>query len=747
MSSIIFRSISSVKCRNPSAISIIGGKYYSTATNAEANQPDDIVIPQRIHRSPTDILKAIESTIQRDPTAAHYKYHDDPYLIPMSNYKKRVYALAQESGRKAAKWILQEHKNLFLYRVSDPPLNKLTAYENADPPIQAYIPRTVYNEKSEVTEKDLLMAIDNYFVKDAITIYNLMASKDSLSQDTQQKFLELLCFFNEADPLPIEWLEEKWFRQGGLSINNRVKNWKNNGLATTLFSNLKEKTPSAYCAIIQGMCKHYNGESAYNLYLECCDNKIPLNVNVYNGLLSVIGFLKEDSEMQWQLIKDLLNDMKSQNISPNLGTLNSILESLSFMESKFAQQHCTEILAEFVKECGIEPSLATWAYVLTIYYKERGMKSNVLYSIMNKIEGQSFTIRDPRDTLFFVTAMSVCRSHLQDIKLCYSIQDLLLHDSNYDLIGDSYRENIYYRQFFSVISRNESLENLMVQYNNLVPHVYVPEPSVMQEILRTIDLNVACDYYPLIWSNIVMFGMTTRQTLVQFLLQSMVRNIPPGEPEKIDIKSKEDSKSTLVASDPNAIESLSALSVEENFSRVAWDIWLKFEEKSAFKPDSINWTAGMLSDIIMLLSRGGKVQDAYTIVQRLSKLEGSIGVPSSPDPLIYFAKVALQGGFPSFSSVALKYLSNCGYSEASDVAVELLQTMLNRPKSEIEELASEAAKGDINTWTADTSIMNLVAIVNQNKSLEPVLRSKASSSSSSESDSSDSDDDEELSKK
>lgn len=46
---------------------------------------EKIEIPKRIHRSPTDILRCLETTISRDPTAAHYKYHDDPYLIPMSN--------------------------------------------------------------------------------------------------------------------------------------------------------------------------------------------------------------------------------------------------------------------------------------------------------------------------------------------------------------------------------------------------------------------------------------------------------------------------------------------------------------------------------------------------------------------------------------------------------------------------------------------------------------------------------------
>lgn len=68
------------------------------------------------------INKAISSTIQRDPTAAHYKYHDDPYLIPVSNFQKRAYALSQESGRKAAHWILNQHPELFNHKVAFPPI-------------------------------------------------------------------------------------------------------------------------------------------------------------------------------------------------------------------------------------------------------------------------------------------------------------------------------------------------------------------------------------------------------------------------------------------------------------------------------------------------------------------------------------------------------------------------------------------------------------------------------------------------
>lgn len=77
---------------------------------------DRIEIPNRIHRGPVDILNALSATIGTDPTAAHYKYHDDPYLIPTSTVGKRTYAMAQEAGRKAARWICQEHPELFQVR-------------------------------------------------------------------------------------------------------------------------------------------------------------------------------------------------------------------------------------------------------------------------------------------------------------------------------------------------------------------------------------------------------------------------------------------------------------------------------------------------------------------------------------------------------------------------------------------------------------------------------------------------------
>lgn len=58
-----------------------------------------------------------------------------------------------------------------------------------------------------------------------------------------------------------------------------------------------------------------------------------------------------------------------------------------------------------------------------------------------------------------------------------------MNGSNYDLIGDGLNESQYYRFYFSLICKNDSFENLMKLYNDLVPHVYVPESSVMLEVI------------------------------------------------------------------------------------------------------------------------------------------------------------------------------------------------------------------------------------------------------------------------
>lgn len=66
-----------------------------------------------------------------------------------------------------------------------------------------------------------------------------------------------------------------------------------------------------------------------------------------------------------------------------------------------------------------------------------------------------------------------------------------------------------------------------------------------------------------------------------------------------------------------------------------------------------------------------------------------------------------------FLQVSLKYLADCGYPEVPDVASEILQTMLNRPKSDIDQLILEATIKKTKYWTENPTIVKLVEIINQ----------------------------------
>lgn len=62
---------------------------------------------------------------------------------------------------------------------------------------------------------------------------------------------------------------------------------------------------------------------------------------------------------------------------------------------------------------------------------------------MLQVENKEHQIQDISDTNFFVTAMDICRNHLNDANLAKRVNKLLHFGSNYNLIGDSYRESIY----------------------------------------------------------------------------------------------------------------------------------------------------------------------------------------------------------------------------------------------------------------------------------------------------------------
>lgn len=114
------------------------------------------------------------------------------------------------------------------------------------------------------------------------------------------------------------------------------------GLADKIFASIEPKTPEAYCAVIQGMAKHYQvlflqckqkffsrrsidtpqlwyfinfhfqAERAHALSQEAIEKGIPLSTEVFNSLLACVGFLREGTALRAEALKGLLTQMGEQ---------------------------------------------------------------------------------------------------------------------------------------------------------------------------------------------------------------------------------------------------------------------------------------------------------------------------------------------------------------------------------------------------------------------------------------------------
>ncbi|XP_028132318.2 protein PTCD3 homolog, mitochondrial [Diabrotica virgifera virgifera] len=598
---------------------------------SSSNTEERIEIPNRIPRGPTDILRALESTISRDPTASHYKYHDDPYLIPKSNVSKRTFAMAQEAGRKAAHWIRKEHADLF---------NHL----EADPIVPSFLPKLVYTEDSKVTEDDLKKVIQDIQILDAQLVYQLLKKQGVvISPETQQSLLELVCYFNSDDTLPEEFIEERWFKQSSNQKERQRKTWKDGSFAEELFQSLENPTAESYSAMIQGMSKYFQVERAWKLFEEAQQKGLVLSPNTYNSLLKVANFLKESFEMRWTFIVNLLADMNRAGVKPNLGTMNAILHSLSTMgRGKSVREYALQVLAEF-RGLGVEPSLGSWYYVLITYCKERGPISTILHDILPHIENKDHKIKDQSDTYFFVTAMDICRNHLKDVELAKRVDKLLHVGSNYDLIGDSYKESIYYRHYFVLLATSIPLEEFMTTtYEILVPNIYVPEPGVMAEVLKQVELNGAIEYIPKLWSDMTVFDHVEQEKLIHSITGIMVSNIP----------------------EKNS-------SLHENFANIAWDIHTRVENQNTNKVNKLSLTGNLLGRILLLILRNDDFEKACIIMDKLDKDHQTIaGVPDI-EALECFVDSCIERKAPSRAIACIQYCADSGFQEAGIFAAKL----------------------------------------------------------------------------
>lgn len=598
-------------------------KVVSGDVSLGSSEKQEIEIPRRIHRGPTDILKALASTVQRDFTAPHYKYHDDPFFIPASNVAKRTYALAKESGRKAAKFFLDKYPDSFLH---DP----------AEPRIEAFNPQKKYTAETEVEESDLVACIEKVDLDSAVIVYqNLKTKGTPISQDAVQSFLELLCFYNCKQPLDEDLTEERWQRQ--VAPRETRKSWNDGGLAEQVFNSMENKDAKAYAALIQGMAKHYQVDKAYEMFQEMLSKGMTPPVDVYNSLLGVVPFLRESYDSRWELARELMQGIECSGLRPNITTMNAALEIVSrFGASPTARKYALQVFSE-MKYLDIEPSLASYYYLLVIFCKTRGARSNILHSIMKEIENKSFVMRDPKDVFFFVSAMDVCHSHLLDKDLAYKVHELLNYGNNYNMIGDSFKESIYYQHFFKLLCSTENIDVFFDMYNKYIPNIYTPEPSVVCEIIEAIDLNDAIHYVPQLWTDIVLFNHHERTNVVKAMLQVMAKAKRPAE-------------------------------IQTQLAFIATDINERCDTPNPMRrTQPIEWTGQMFGDMMtVFLNTRDRLRDAWSVVQKLDKEQHRIlGYPSQ-ECLKKFCQAALNKREEEMAFFCARYAADIGFTDVGE---------------------------------------------------------------------------------
>ncbi|XP_043600348.1 protein PTCD3 homolog, mitochondrial isoform X2 [Bombus pyrosoma] len=447
-----------------------------------------VKIPARIQRGPTDILEALERTIPKDSNNISYLYHDDPYLFPLRKTEYRSFALSYEAGKKAAKWIHNEHRDLFPKHLSEPE-------------IEAFTPLSTYTDKNQVSEEILLRIISKRIVPDALHIYKLLDY--NVSNDTKQILLELLCFYNDETNSQNNSRIEEWF-----TTKQDKYAWQYVSEINELFEFLKTQDSStaaaAYNTMICGLAKHSRVNEAWILYHECKEKDIALNITTYNYLLALIPeVFGYKHELKMEHFFDILNTINKKRVKPNVRTLNAALKVVNVSQMKNDEAIAHRLLMDF-KRMNIKFSLATYYYIMLIFTQNKKNAHANFVDILHLIGNKSFSIQDPMDDKFFKHAMYIASTYF-DREAGDMIHKLLLTGDNYKFISSAAVENNYYISYMLLVLSTSTFDEFFEFYEKLVPNIYVPTKRTFLEIVKHVKHHspaILMKHLPRLWSDV-----------------------------------------------------------------------------------------------------------------------------------------------------------------------------------------------------------------------------------------------------
>uniref|UniRef100_A0A3P8Y8N6 Small ribosomal subunit protein mS39 n=1 Tax=Esox lucius TaxID=8010 RepID=A0A3P8Y8N6_ESOLU len=533
-------------------------------SNLITEAAEAIVVPKKKTWSKEAVLQALAATVNRDSTAAHYMFQDDPYLTPRTSAEFKLYSLSQESGRLAAKHIVNTNPKFF-------------QKDFAEPHIPCLMPETMEPRIEDVSEAALLERIMLRKVKAAVDMYDqLLQAGTTVSTDATNDLLDLICLYGDHDPLQDDKpeVEDVVRYSSGICLEN------NN--AERIFNLLPERDTRAYSALIRGMVKYGAHVKAFNTYTDMLNNRLTADVHIFNALISAATEVREKYNEKWDLIVELLKQMNEQKVKPNLLTFNAVLKALRRCGS-LARAQSLHTLSE-MKALGITPSLASFHHVLGIFYKTVSSlqgQTDILQEVLTEVAGRSFVPQDPDDVYFFSTAMRICLE-TKDLESAYRVHNLLNVGENWRLLGDSFQQSIYYGRFFNLLCMMEHIDVVLKWYNELIPSLFYPNPQGMKDLLQALDTDNRLDMIPQIWKDIRRMGHDNKSDLVEELLSLMARDRHSPE-------------------------------VQESFAACALDVRSLYKQGQVAKV-ALEWTTASMTNITTILLAAQKTKQAWDML-------------------------------------------------------------------------------------------------------------------------------------
>ncbi|NXA27559.1 PTCD3 protein, partial [Ibidorhyncha struthersii] len=571
----------------------------------------------------------------QDPTAAHYMFQDDPFLMPRNAANSRLFSLSKESGRNAAKYIIKQFPQYF---------DKILA----EPNIPCLMPEFLTPQIEGVSEEALKERIHLRRVKDSVDLFDqLVQAGTPVSLETTNSLLDLLCFYGDgestlekeegqkedSEELEVNASEQKapkrQLQRGSQLSGSR---WRENNNAERIFKIMPERNAHSYCTMIRGMVKHGASAKAYDMYMDLLNERHKADVHTFNALITAVPYLKERFLERWELAKVFLNHMAQQGVQPNLLTFNALLKTLRRCGG--VGRSMSLLVMKEMEALGIEPSLATYDHLLFIFYRGVDLcPPGIILEVLDDVEKKSFTPQDPDDGMDFNISDNLhCLSlgekccDLKDIKLAYRLNKAMEKGDNWKFL-DMDRLNAYWSKFFSLLCMMEQIDVVLKWYKEMSPSVFYPTPKNILDLLQALDAANHLEVIPSVWEDMKQLGFSRRQDLLEELLCLMSREQHPEE-------------------------------IQLAFAKCAEDI-KDVHEQTGREQAPLEWTGSVLGHVALLFSRVGRTQDAWNMMERFQQINripteqvmdeffNCAKQTNCPDEAIKLVKLAESFGLPS----------------------------------------------------------------------------------------------------